>query len=668
MRGLAKSSKSCQKITDFYSNIPPEVAEKLRNLTDTVNKLKLTETDNSKSMPTSSKRVTAPRESLDYGLYMFMLSGPIAYKNLAKNTAELPSLSKIKKYLQEQDCRIEEGKLRAEELKEYINKQKLPPYVWLSEDATKIQEGVKYNSRTDCATGYVMPFDKNGMPITDTYKLKTPNDVARFSTAPKASYVNVILAQPMDYSASPFCLLIFGTDNKYTASQIVKRWQYIEGVLKELGICVAGYSTDGDPKFLSAMRHLMGLPTNDMDWFCARKTTPVFMQDTIHIVGKMKNRLLYGKEDLILGDSTISSNHLLTMVKTQPKTLHGMTEHELTSKTDKMKFDVVQKMFQDKVISCLQEVPNSRGTIFYIKLMKTVYETIYKDMSPSQRLKQLWYLVFFCREWMGHCKENDINLDHFITTNTYACIEINAHSFVNLLRFCNANNLSHLLIPPILSSQTCESFFRHARSMSTTRSTVINFNMLEFLYKTRRIELAVDLHRRITEEGKYALEDIRNRSHEVAHSSYDIALLTEENIETVVKTAYEDASRDLKEFGIIATHTSDFLPPLQTLDVKKTKVSKSKNQKVEKQREERTLSILNDAALKHIKCDSENAKNTFEVALENGESIHIRKSKLLWAFNDKDEKLSSDRRIKFKTSSCQSRQSHYKKTKIKRLK
>ncbi|GAB0097166.1 hypothetical protein DMENIID0001_127750 [Sergentomyia squamirostris] len=85
------------------------------------------------------------------------------------------------------------------------------------------------------------------------------------------------------------------------------------------------------------------------------------------------------------------------------------------------------------------------------------------------------------------------------------------------------------------------------------------------------------------------------------HSSYDIASLTEENIEIVVRTAYEDASRDLKEFGIIATHSSDFLPALQTLDVKKTKVSKSKNQKVEKQREERTLSILYDAALKHIK-------------------------------------------------------------------
>ena len=47
----------------------------------------------------------------------------------------------------------------------------------------------------------------------------------------------------------------------------------------------------------------------------------------------------------------------------------------------------------------------------------------------------------------------------------------------------------HLFLVTLFQSQTCEKNFRRARSMTSTFSTVINFSVLDFMHKTRRIEM-----------------------------------------------------------------------------------------------------------------------------------------------------------------------------------
>lgn len=67
------------------------------------------------------------------------------------------------------------------------------------------------------------------------------------------------MVQPLSLDAQPFCLQIFGTDNKFNFSDAVKRHSFIRSELKKEGIDVLGFSTDGDPKLLKAMKILSQL-------------------------------------------------------------------------------------------------------------------------------------------------------------------------------------------------------------------------------------------------------------------------------------------------------------------------------------------------------------------------------------------------------------------------
>lgn len=70
-----------------------------------------------------------------------------------------------------------------------------------------------------------------------------------------ASFLNVIMAQPLN-GAPPFCLLLYGSDNRYTANDVKKRWKYVTAELNKLGISVLTIASDSDPKYNSAMRAL----------------------------------------------------------------------------------------------------------------------------------------------------------------------------------------------------------------------------------------------------------------------------------------------------------------------------------------------------------------------------------------------------------------------------
>lgn len=54
------------------------------------------------------------------------------------------------------------------------------------------------------------------------------------------------------------------------------------------------------------------------------------------------------------------------------------------------------------------------------------------------------------------------------------------------------NETPHLFRPWLFSSQPCESRFRAARSITSTFSTVINFSIMEMLYKERRMDFITD--------------------------------------------------------------------------------------------------------------------------------------------------------------------------------
>ena len=75
--------------------------------------------------------------------------------------------------------------------------------------------------------------------------------------------------------------------------------------------------------------------------------------------------------------------------------------------------------------------------------------------------------------------------DNFITSNAYMCLETNAHSLITYILTTKDHAIcdNDSLMPWLLGSQVCESTFRTIRSMNTTFSTVINFDLLTHLHR-----------------------------------------------------------------------------------------------------------------------------------------------------------------------------------------
>lgn len=75
---------------------------------------------------------------------------------------------------------------------------------------------------------------------------------------------------------------------------------------------------------------------------------------------------------------------------------------------------------------------------------------------------------------------------NFITSNTYTCIEINAHGLLILVEKLRETNQ---FTPWLCSSQPCKKIFRQIRSMTSTFSTIVNFNLMGILRRLNRVQI-----------------------------------------------------------------------------------------------------------------------------------------------------------------------------------
>lgn len=140
------------------------------------------------------------------------------------------------KYIHEHKKKIIEGKLRCEELSVYLEKINAPKIVWLSEDGTGINSKVVYDSSTNQLVGIVLPLDGKGMPICLSFRANSINDIESHMEKSKSSLAYIIMAQPIKAKSAPFVLQIFGTDNRFSASDVLNRWKFTESELKKYGL------------------------------------------------------------------------------------------------------------------------------------------------------------------------------------------------------------------------------------------------------------------------------------------------------------------------------------------------------------------------------------------------------------------------------------------------
>lgn len=442
-----------------------------------------------------------------FAAFFRMVAGRLAYKTIQNNlVCSLPSLSTVNRYIQTSNSKIFEGILRTEELLLHLNSRKLPLAVSISEDATRIIGRVQYDSSTNQLIGLSLPMnDHNGMPTPFAFPARNASEIySHFANENSTSnFLNVIMAQPLA-DVTPFCLTVFGSDNKYTARNVINRWNHIEEELNTLGIIVVSFSSDSDPRYNAAMRYLSMIGCKSViiesAWFkCGKTSCPFFIQDTTHIATKMRNfflRTLENNRLLPFGDHFIQLKHLFDLLVNFKKDIHLLTATTLNP-VDRQNFASVQKMCHVRVTNLLKaEILNSEATVIFLEMVRDIIESFMNpDLMPLERIRKIWYPLFIIRIWryfIINRREYKLK-ENFLTSNCYACVELNAHGLVQIMLELQKIGKEELFIPTLFSSQQCESTFRQLRSFTSTYSTITNCTVKEALSRITKIQMQNDI-------------------------------------------------------------------------------------------------------------------------------------------------------------------------------
>lgn len=148
--------------------------------------------------------------------------------------------------------------------------------------------------------GFVLPIGENEIPKINSFTATSAKAIEEFfKNEIPARLLYTVIAQPLAENMPFFCLLVYGTDDRYSFDVVQKRWLYIRKALEKKGITVVGQSTDGDSRAFKKLRLKSNFifgnddSTGKIPEFKANiGLAVVHMQDTVHLLTKLKNRLL----------------------------------------------------------------------------------------------------------------------------------------------------------------------------------------------------------------------------------------------------------------------------------------------------------------------------------------------------------------------------------------
>lgn len=179
---------------------------------------------------------------------------------------------------------MEECYFRITEAKEYLLKRNLPTKVVISEDATRVNGRIPYDFRTDQIVGFGPPLVE-GLPQVRSYPA-TSGDLIKqyFESGSVSDNAYVVMLQPLAENATPMCLALWGTDNRFDAASVDLRWTWAFKAFSDVGIQVVAFPADRDGKLLKAMVLRMvshGAPEK-WPWFQSSLTTCVCPRHNIY--------------------------------------------------------------------------------------------------------------------------------------------------------------------------------------------------------------------------------------------------------------------------------------------------------------------------------------------------------------------------------------------------
>ncbi|KAJ8681009.1 hypothetical protein QAD02_016796 [Eretmocerus hayati] len=446
---------------------------------------------------------TYPDAMIKFCMYTYFNGGTMAYQVLSLGLP-IPPLETIHQRIKSTKPRVD-GEFEIRGLKEFLKARKLPPNVWISESVTKCVQRFQYNARDNEVAGFVRHLDENGMPRAHTFRMRSVDDLKRYLKDEKpASILYCYMAQPIAVDAPPYCLALFGSDESFSSEDCLKRWDTIARLLEQERITVLGFSSEDDPRLLKAMcmKSRLGEESltnaTNISGFCAEYLpNQICIQDPVtSVVSKLFNRFLLSTTTLTIGEHGANLGNLADLVDDFPKDKHQLTHVMLSPKKD-FNLETVVKVCHSRVIKLLKNIPESEGTVEYLKLMNMILHSyLSTKMSPLMRIYCMWYPVFFLRLWhtsLGEPTDNSV-IEKFIPFDTYVSIEINAHSLVNLiLKNMNKPNPDQSLLLWQCSTKICKELFKMLRTPDCYYRHAVNCTPLEALRKVQRIELIDDI-------------------------------------------------------------------------------------------------------------------------------------------------------------------------------
>ncbi|CAF3303165.1 unnamed protein product [Rotaria sp. Silwood2] len=403
----------------------------------------------------------------------------------------------------------------------------------MSEDCSAIIPRIEYDSTFNIFNGLVTPI-LNGIPTENSSQFNSFDDLKHaIETIPRSNLVNVHLVQAIStsnsYAPASTVLSAYGTDNKINSIDVLKRWLYIYQQFYARNVRVLGYATDGDPKYLRAMRlasnffvktqtldicndkllFTVKIPSTWSSWyFLGQSQLFIFLPDGTHLCTKIRNRVLSKHVQLKMGSYKVSIKHLYDLIKNTNKFDHNLSKSDLNTH-DKQNFTSCQRISSDNVLNLLMINDQWKATYNYMLILNLLIMTYTQSkISLLDRIFYAWVVVFYVRLWRiwlritkqtrkSSVKINKISNEqsYFITSNALISIELNAHSLIYLYLL-----IEHGILPQsvadnvhLFSSQHCENIFRDARSLSGIYSTRINFTIKQFLKRIDKLNALTEL-------------------------------------------------------------------------------------------------------------------------------------------------------------------------------
>ncbi len=149
----------------------------------------------------------------------------------------IPCPRTIQQRIEKLGMRLREGEINAMAIKNFLLQNNLPSLVAIAEDATAVCGRREYYGNGKAIVGCGLPLSLNGLPDPNSEIVKNAADIANiFEKYDRATVAMVTMIQTMKHKGPCLRLRSYGSNNKFSAEDVMRKLKTIVSKLREVGI------------------------------------------------------------------------------------------------------------------------------------------------------------------------------------------------------------------------------------------------------------------------------------------------------------------------------------------------------------------------------------------------------------------------------------------------